>query len=415
MPSKLGIHSILQDDTVNVVQELAAAGARMPTVKAVEAIDWLSQVKAVDPKIITMGRFIKGADGMSVEAPSLEGNLRKTAQDVMVQLFPKWERHRSYVDYWEIINEMDPPTVDGHRRLAELMIHMMDLAEPEGYKVALFSYSLGVPEWEEIKAIVGTGVFGRAKAGGHVLALHEYAFPIDKWYGDSLPGQPAYPNRGPLSCRYRWWYEDFLKPRDEVVPLYITEVNLATNSRLLEPAEWIRQMAWYDARLREDYYVVGAHIFTMGAPNQDWDDYKFKRMLPLLKAHIVSLKGTTDPEWPEEEEGEPPETPGGPREPYDRHYLLLPPDAGWAWVAACQAYWETFKVTIGGSADDAGYGPGLKSRAVTAVNPERWPGDLAAFFNAHYPGVRYDPITAVTPAALAQQLGQRVAAGKRFG
>ena len=33
-------------------------------------------------------------------------------------------------------------------------MHCMDIADEEGYKLALFSYSLGVPEWEEMEAIL---------------------------------------------------------------------------------------------------------------------------------------------------------------------------------------------------------------------------------------------------------------------
>lgn len=428
MPSKLGIHSILSDETVRVVRELAEAGAPMGTVKAVESMGWLADVKAVSPQTVTLGRYINGKDGKNVESPPLDGDLHKSARDVMDNILPQWEPHRAYVDYWEIVNEMDPTSVDGHRRLAELMIYCMDIAEAQGYKVALFSYSLGVPEWNEIEAIVSTGVFARAKAGGHVLALHEYAYPIDKWYGEPLPGRPTYPNRGPLSCRYRWWYEDFLKPRDEVVPLYLTEINLSTDSRKLTPEEWLRQIAWYDERLREDAYVAGAHLFTLGAPNTNWDNYKFNRMLPLLTKHILDLKDVADPLPEDHEPPQPPEPPVppeppkpvepqpcAPRESYSRHYLLLPPGANWDWVLACRRYWETFQVTIGSSADDAGYGPGLAERIVTAINPGGWPSDLQAFFTQYYPGVRYDPILASTPQELARALERRVATGRRLG
>ena len=41
-----------------------------------------------------------------------------------------------------------------------------------------------------------------------------------------------------------------------------------------------------------------------------------------------------------------------------------------------------------------------------AVNPQSWPGplSLARFFEEHYPGVEYIPVTASTPAELAQKL-----------
>lgn len=431
MPSKLGIHAILPAETISLMKQVMEEGAHIPTVKAVEAIGWLKEVKDLDPTTQTVGRLMRGIDhDINVEGPPLDEDLEQVARDVMDNLLPLWEPHREYVDYWEIINEQDPPGPEGHRRLAELMMHCMDIADAEGYHLGLFSYSLGVPEWEEMEAVVETGVFQQAKAGGHMFALHEYAFPIDKWFGEPLPGRSPKPDRGPLSCRYRYWYEDFLIPRDEVVPLFITEFNVAQEMPLISSSEWIAQVAWYDARIREDYYVIGAHIFTLGGAGS-WENFDFARHLPALRDHIIEIKDTEDPAWPdeEEEEEEPtppdeeeeekekpePSEPCAPREPYERHYLLLPPGAGWRWVAACRRYWERFNVTIGSSADDAGYGPGLKQRTVTAINPAQWPQDLEVFFQTHYPGILYDPIAVDSPEELELFLNRRVAIEERFG
>ncbi len=423
MPSKLGIHAILPAETIRLMEQVMEEDAHIPTVKAVEAIGWLEEAKACDPTTQTVGRLMRGVDhDINVEGPPLDGDLQEVAQDVMDNLLPLWEPHRAYVDYWEIINEQDPPGADGHRRLAELMMHCMDIADVEGYHLGLFSYSLGVPEWEEMKAVVETGVFRQAKAGGHALALHEYAYPIDKWFGDPLPGRPVEPDRGPLSCRYRYWYEDFLIPRDEVVPLFITEFNVAQEMPRISSSDWAAQMAWYDDQIRKDYYVVGAHIFTLGGAGS-WENFDFARHLPALHDHIVALKDIENPAWPEPDEEEQKEDkeepeplePDKPRVPYERHYLLLPPNANWRWVAACRRYWETFHVTIGSSADDAGFGPGLKQRAVTAINPAWWPQSLEVFFRTHYRGILYDPITVDSPEELELLLNRRVAVKKRFG
>lgn len=432
MPSKLGIHGILPGETFQVLQQLQAGGTRMTTVKAVADIGWLKEVKDVDPDIKTIGRLLEGTSSdIDVEGPHIYGDIAKSARQVMDSILSKWEPHHAYVDYWEIINEQDPSGVDGHLRLTDFMSHCIDIAEREGYKLALFSYSLGVPEWEEMEAIVGTGIFRKAKAGGHVLSLHEYAYPMHKWFGEPLPGRPTYPDRGPLACRYRWWYEDFLIPRDEVIPLYITEANLNRSMPMITKQEWIDQISWYDAEMRKDYYVVGAHLFTLGSAGS-WPQFDFARYLPDLVNHMTTIKDTDDPVWPEPVVGPgtqptPPVDPGGespvkpetgsrdPRVSYGRHYLLLPPGIDWRWIAACERYWETFKVTIGGSADDAGFGPGLLQRAVTAVNPDWWPSDLKVFFDKHYAGVTYDPVFADTPQQLEAILNQRAVTHQRFG
>lgn len=429
MPSKLGIHGIMPGETPALAEQLLEAGARMTTVKAVVSMGWLRDIKQLDPTVQTVGRYIKGTNrSVNVEGPVLRGDLKKSAREVMDSLLPRWEPHRAYVDYWEIINEQDPDSVEGHRMLAEFMMHCMDIADREGYKLALFSYSLGVPEWEEMKAIVESGAFAQAKAGGHALSLHEYAYPINRWFGEPIPGRPAHPDRGPLACRYRWLYEDLLIPRNEVIPLFLTEVNIAKDLPQVTAHEWITQMAWYDNQIRKDYYVVGAHLFTLGSAGS-WEEFEFGRFIPNLVDHMLSIKDEPDPGWPKETPVTEPPTPNptptppqapsdtnpAPREAYSRHYLLLPPGTTWRWLESCRPYWETFKVTIGFSADDAAYGPGLAERAVTAINPVAWGDDLGAFFETHYPGVRYDPIIADSPQALSAILDARVTRGQRFG
>jgi hypothetical protein len=99
---------------------------------------------------------------------------------------------------------------------------------------------------------------------------------------------------------------------------------------------------------------------------------------------------------------------GLPREQYSRTYVLLPPQAGPEWVEAIldSGAWERNRWTIGGSADDAGIGA-LADKTVLAVNPQAWGDDLAAFFRRYYPGTRYVPLNAATPAELRRLLENR--------
>jgi len=95
---------------------------------------------------------------------------------------------------------------------------------------------------------------------------------------------------------------------------------------------------------------------------------------------------------------------GQPRVQYARTYVLLPPGADSAWAAAVVvSTWDMHRYTVGGSADDAGIGD-LKSRRVIAVNPDLWPGDLAAFYREHYEGVALAKVEAATPAELVEVL-----------
>jgi hypothetical protein len=285
-PSKLGIHTIWPNNVVAYVQQIAQQGAHMSVVKSTDHFSFLKQVKEVSPKTLTVGRSTAFQDTVN-----LDEDLAAEAQRVMDVILPEIEFHREHVDYWEITNEMDPPGVDGYRKHAEIHFHFMDIAEREGIKIALFTWNAGTPEWEEMEGVVETGVFARAKEGGHILALHEGTFapPITTGYGRPLPGRPTYPNRGELCCRYRWLYEDFLKPRNEVIPVVMTEFGMGPYAFSgLSPAEWVAHMAWYDDRMREDDYVLGNCPFTLGA--QGWEIYDWEEAMPYYIQRIIGLK-----------------------------------------------------------------------------------------------------------------------------
>ena len=132
MGSKIGLHSILSNNVQQYAQQAVNGGTYFRAIKAVDDIGWLKGIKAVSPKTLTFGRFTRFHDTVS-----LGGDLLVAANWAMDQILGDMDKHRNYVDYWEITNEMDPPSVDGYRRHAELHFHLMDIAEREGFKIAL--------------------------------------------------------------------------------------------------------------------------------------------------------------------------------------------------------------------------------------------------------------------------------------
>jgi len=289
-PSKLGLHTIHPNNAVGFVQGVHEAGAHVALMKALNEFGYLREVKEISPETVTVARW---GEPQTVDPG---GNPADKAADMMSQHMPHWEYERDVVDYWEILNENDPPTVEGHIWLAQFFIETMNIAEDNDYRLALFSYSTGVPKWHEWEAIVETGVFARAKAGGHILALHEYNWPVMNYrWGEPLEDQPPYEDRGVLTGRYRHLYRDFLIPRDEVIPLVITECGL--DAVLWEPGQpmnhwqerFVGEMIWYDTRLREDDYVIGAAMFAIGT-TPTWRKYDYEELLPDFHDYIVSLK-----------------------------------------------------------------------------------------------------------------------------
>jgi methylmalonyl-CoA mutase N-terminal domain/subunit len=78
------------------------------------------------------------------------------------------------------------------------------------------------------------------------------------------------------------------------------------------------------------------------------------------------------------------------------------------WVKAiARAAWAR-RVTIGGSADDAGIGD-LNTRQVLILNPrESYDSDIFAWFAKYYPGVSAVGIDGRTPDELAAKVKQQL-------
>ncbi len=295
-PSKIGTHALAEGGTLEIVQQVRNAGGHVALVKGL-SFGYLCDVKQISPETVTIGRWPSG----TWEAIVPEGDPAAKARDYMNVHMQQWAPYRTCVDYWEVLNEPDPPTIAGHAWLGEFFEAAMPIAEANGYKLALFSYSMGVPEIYEWRAIAETGVFGRAKAGGHILSLHEYGGPLlrDRW-GEPLPqypGQPLddpaiplYPDRGALGGRYRHLYRDILIPRNEAIPLALTEINLNIWVAEDRAPLFLEDIAWYDDRLREDDYVLGSAIFTLGGGIAGWDNFDYYEFLPELAARIIALK-----------------------------------------------------------------------------------------------------------------------------
>ncbi|MBO36462.1 MAG: peptidase S8 [Anaerolineaceae bacterium] len=96
---------------------------------------------------------------------------------------------------------------------------------------------------------------------------------------------------------------------------------------------------------------------------------------------------------------------GYPRTQYNRVYLLLPQDSGPEWIQSVVSsdQWSKKLWTVGFSADDAGIG-NLDNRLVIVVNPESWGGNMATWYEEHYPGVLYLPVSVTQPQNLTEYL-----------
>ena len=299
--SKIGIHAITGGDWVRFPQQLVDAGTRFPVVKAVDHWGWVFEVAQESPETIFIGRKTwpggEGCQGVGDPSFNMEEYARLAIQRIL-DVIDANDGLEEIIDYWEPYNEPDPnePTgVEGHRALAQLMIETMEEAEKHGLKIALFSFNAGTPEWDEMEAIVETGVFARARAGGHIMALHEGTFtthdPKECW--GNTEGFPPVDGAGCLNFRYRYLYH-LLRERREVVPLVVTEWYCG-DEQSASTQTLVDALKWYDEEANKDYFFWAACPFTLGtALGWQHTDYEDVYEGGLL-TYMIEIKDRQNP------------------------------------------------------------------------------------------------------------------------
>jgi hypothetical protein len=294
--SKLGLHVQWNNspDIIEFTRRMKPA-----VIKGVDDLGFMDEVKKVSPSTVTIGR-------LSRDAQNTDGDPIQRARSYVAANLAEYKRFPG-VDYWEGLNE---PGVRGRMDwYAAFEVERVRLMAEQGLHCAVGAFSAGVPEWDEMAAFLPAIQAAQKNKG--IFTLHEYDAPtMDRAVGASLPGRPAYANRGALALRYRWWYEDFMKPRGLVIPLVISEAGIdGTVGDHNGPKgrgwqdytgywgdhgldrdgvrAYTKQLAWYDGELQKDPYVIGFTVFTTGAMSADWSSYDVTSILRQIATWII--------------------------------------------------------------------------------------------------------------------------------
>lgn len=309
--SKLGLHALGPSDPY--IMELVRR-ARPRVIKSVGDIGWLSEVKAVSPETVTIGRIPAWEQDHWIET----ADPRQLAQDIVSKQLEQY-RLNPGVDYWEGWNEFVAETPSRMQWFAAFEAERACQMQANGFKAAVGGFSTGVPEFDLMDDFLPA--LEAAKRCGGIFQLHEYNSPaMDCGVSTgiaTIPGAPALNvPAGPLTLRYRYWYESLLKPRGwGDLPLVISETGI---DKVNSPCEgqlggtwrdfgdywaerglgedvrqaYVNTLAWYDAQMRQDAYVIGATIFTAGAVNSDniWRPYDLHDVMVPLAFYLVSQR-----------------------------------------------------------------------------------------------------------------------------
>ncbi len=423
VPSKLGVHVVMgpRNGYGAFLQRIAAAGKGLAIVKGVDDFGAAEEAKKVlGGKVLTVGRLNQsesgGYDLQAIEPVNPDGSRRDPAQSARWYyglVSEKWKLNRQRIDVWETFNEYSA----NWDWQSDFYLALMDLAEADGFKLALYACSTGNPH-NVATVMQMLPALRAAKRRGHYLSLHEYG-GVGGGY-DTLQGTEPY-----HALRYRHLYESILIPNEADPPLVITECGQNGGAKYPDLSVFMKDVEWYDSELRRDPYVIGATLFTLGR----WAGANFQAALPALSDYLTSDLPAPRPSQPISEPyvyGKPPilerppvTTPpvpgprGTPRVQYQRVYLLLPNEpttpegnlraSKWLQAVINSGVLTRYRLTVGFSADDAGLGD-LDQRHVVAINPDTWQSSLSDFFTTYYPGINYRAIRAASPEELLRVL-----------
>jgi hypothetical protein len=297
--SKLTSHAISEGGTYDLVRYLVEQGSPLPFLKVVASqapkdLLAIRNLKALSPTTQIIARVIKASDGFDPQGwqPGMNA-------EAYMSRFTEWAKAYPEAKWWELWNEQDPVGTSGHVEMARFSVKCMDIAEREGYKLALMSYSTGVPEPEEWQAIWDeTQFFQRAEEGGHILSLHAYCRTADASATNAHLLRP------------KWLYENILIPNNCVVPFIHTEYSIDETLPGVGISDWsvtnlMNEYKIVDDLLSEMYYCLGATIYTFG----QLQHYNHDRHWRVIADLILSKKNRQNAL-----------PPAGPVEPPDEGY-----------------------------------------------------------------------------------------------
>lgn len=375
--SKIGLHVVIgprtgYGDFLRRLHDANAVSSASPMVvkcvgdfgPALEA----KQVLGAD-RVLAIGRRAgEGWEGLDVHA---EGGTppRDVAALHFKQVYEPVVKANPSIDVWEPSNEWS-----AHWSWqADFYIELMPLFEAAGKRIGMFAASTGNPPEPAYTPIVRACAAAKERNKGHVLTLHEYG-----GVGVSIP---TLRNTQPYhALRYRTLYER-LKQENAVIPLVVSEAGQNAGYEFVGVDAFVADLAWYDAELFKDSYVLGCAAWTLG----NWAPANFQEALPALAEYVVN---TPTPTTQPEPEPTPARPRGAPRTQYKRVYDVVPQDASEVRATAIfREAWLRGKETVGGSYDDAGVGD-LDTRVARLYDiPVERRAEFVAWYAQHYPGV----------------------------
>jgi len=268
--------------------------------------NFVADIKKISPNTLLVARLhLPQLDLAKLTDP--EGSAQEFAAQVL-SIATEPRRLKS-IDAWEGHNEPVPADAEQMQRLARFEARRTELLAAAGVRSVIGNFGTGQPDlplWQHFRPALEAGRKHKA-----YLGLHEYSAPTMQFGTPQDPlgwgTDPA--QEGWLTLRYRKVYRGYLEPNGLALPLLLTEAGIdgTVGNRpgpegkgwrdFAEywaelgmggdaPGNYMEQLAWYDASLQQDKYVLGAAVFAAAA-SEGWDSYELLGDVePFLRQYL---------------------------------------------------------------------------------------------------------------------------------
>lgn len=213
------------------------------------------------------------------------GDIESFKDSFDIQLLREKARLNPHIRYWQVYNERNGDWASQTDSLISIMNEF-----GREFKFVIYNCSDGTPQYPEIDPVPYAQVARAcavAKAGGHMMAVHEYG-PME--IIDPVTGKLK-PNADHI-FRYRK-LADYLRARDALCDMVVTEAG-PDEGRYVGDARFMEWCKAYDAGLMQDReYMRGAALWDTGGGG--WSRVNFQSAFPALGQYIATVQPPVPP------------------------------------------------------------------------------------------------------------------------
>ncbi|MFH0773865.1 MAG: hypothetical protein V1922_06165 [bacterium] len=240
---------------------------------------------------VTVARFYPGTEGIKY---TTSDNPERSAEDFFSKAIrPNLDglgANKTLFDYLQMPNEFEnTPEWWGEEKMkwnGRFWVKLTGLNKNAGIKTCVGSMPVGNTTGQDMSFIVEE--LRAMKNMGAALCYHGYTFHYSTDANVELE----------LSLRYRQYYSFFKNQAPDLasMPLILSEGGVAENGdpkggyQAAGHAEKYKSwLAWFDAELRKDPYVVGVTLFQIGN-DSDWSSFNLEPIAPWMAGYVRSAK-----------------------------------------------------------------------------------------------------------------------------